>query len=577
MGLTDIKFEVMRLGSYEIKYVEGKHNEQVPEVNGYLVNSKYNPQREAESFVEREIDKQHLNVIIGYGKGYISSELVKKEFPENKVLFIEPVKEFEAYNDEEFDVIYDSNIEEISLAINKKLAFYSRKIKVICAPNYAKIFPDLYLKVLQKVKELQNLNIVYNNTIQKLSLIWQENAVYNVKNIYKAHNLDELEKYYNCPVIVASGGPSLVKQIPLLKQIRNKVVLIAAGSTINALLMHDVEPDYVISIDGSEDNYTRHFQSLKLNNTALLFSSTSRYKIQNEYTNNQFAFLDTREDKLYEYFIKKYDITLPRVIGGGSVANFSLSIARYISTGPICLIGQDLAYTDGKTHAEGNKNSAAANEEYLKKIDAFEVEGYFGENVITDYSFYSMKESFEEIMESIEGKDSIFNCTEGGVKIKGMNQLAFNEFTEAYIVANEDVYIYKPIRNEKDLKKVKLVLKKEIEVYKELIAELKTGFNALKRNSLTTEFEQSVLNTLDKVDVKAKKLLKKVIMERIIDPITIDVMTRYGAPNIETPEERYIRVYKQNEELYQRLIDASIKTLEFTKQAINNLDAVEAI
>lgn len=560
------------MGALKINYLETKDKNITIEVNGYLLHSKYNPVKEAEKFVEKELNQQLVNIIFGFGKGYLSDAIQKLDVSKEKILFIEPIQEFEVFNQEQFEVLYGFDIEKIQLTIESKLKFFSRKIKVICAPNYDKLFSNQYLDLLQKVKEIQNLNIVYNNTVQGLSDVWQENTIHNNLYINKAYSLNKLKKYYDCPIVIASGGPSLIQQLPLLQKVRDNVILIAAGSTINTLLKYQIEPDYVISIDGSEANYTNHFKHLDLERTQLFFSSTSHYKIQKHYKNVQFAFLDTREEKLHKYLSEIYDLELPQILGGGSVANFSLSIGRFLTTGPIALIGQDLAYTNGQTHAEGNKNFKQANADFLKRQDAFEIEGYYEDKVLTDFSLFSMKESFEEIMQQIEGKETIFNCTEGGLKIKLMNQISFSKFCEKYVDSNEKVIMYKNKTFNPDYAKVAVNFRREMGVYKSIIVEIKLALQALKRNTLKTEFSPSILKTLDSVDEKIAKLMKKAVMERINDPITIDVMTKYEAPISETDEERYIRVYNQNLELYERLLAAAEQTIQYTKDVLTEIE-----
>lgn len=562
----------MGMDALNIRYIETKDNKETVEVNGYLLHSKYYPSKEAEAFVKKEIDKQQVNVIFGLGKGYISDAIEKLNIPSEKLFFIEPIEDFNGTYEGPYEVLYGFDLQKVQLILEKKLSFFSRKVKVICAPNYDKVFPMKYIDLLKKIKEIQNLNIVYNNTVQEFSDIWQENSIHNILYMKRAFSLNILKKYYQNPIVVASGGPSLIKQLPTLKKVRNHIILIAAGSTINTLLAHQIEPDYVISIDGSEINYSQHFKHLNLNKTQLFFSSTSQYKIQKHFSNTQFAFLDTRENKLQQYLVEYYSLHLPQILGGGSVANFSLSIARFLTTGPIALIGQDLAYTDGQTHAQGNKNFQKADQNFLLKQGAFEVDGYYGDPVMTDYGLFSMKESFEEIMEQIEGKSSIFNCTEGGIKIKSMNQLSFSEFCEGFIDMNKEVERFNNTRPKENYSEITTNLRREISIYKSIIAEIKSALQALKRNKLKTEFTPEILKVLDLVDVKVSKLMKKAVMERINDPITIDVMTKYVAPNEETAEERYTRVFNQNLELYERLLAATEQTIKYTKDVIREVE-----
>ena len=574
---ADIQIEVIDIYMelLNIKSITAKDGNETFEVNGYLLHSKYNPNREAESLIKKEINKNYVNVILGFGGGYLANALVKEEISNDKILFIEPITTFERFNTKQYDIVFGDNLDTIQEAIEGKLRFFSRKINVICAPNYDKIFPSLYVNVLKKVKDLQNLNIVYNNTVRDLSVTWQENSIRNMLPTYTNGSLNVLEKYYNCPVIVASGGPSLTKQLNLLKDIRKNVILIAAGSTVNTLITHNIEPDYIITIDGSEINYDSHFKDLKVKSAELMYASTSHYKIQQNFKNRQYAFLDTRENKYKEHVNNTLGIDLPNILGGGSVANFALSIARYLSTGPIALIGQDLAYTEGKTHAEGNKNLKAADTTFLTFQGAFEIEGYYGDKVMTDYSLFSMKESFEEIMKQIEDPNTIFNCTEGGLKIMNIQQKSFEHFCHQFVNRNSEVKLYNVNENKKDLAKYISTAREEIRTYKNIILELKLAQQALEKNTLTTEFAPSILKTLDDVDIKVAKLMKKVVMERINDPITLDVMTNYEAQGEETPEQKYQRVYEQNKELYDRLSKATEQSIQYTLDAIREAEELK--
>ncbi|UZN00109.1 hypothetical protein OL548_09750 [Lysinibacillus sp. MHQ-1] len=88
---------------------------------------------------------------------------------------------------------------------------------------------------------------------------------------------------------------------------------------------------------------------------------------------------------------------LPMLSTGGTVAITALEIASKISTGPIAIIGQDLAYTNNKSHAENNNHYSELTDEFFKKDMAFEVEGYYGEPVKTNHQFNSMRKKYREI------------------------------------------------------------------------------------------------------------------------------------------------------------------------------------
>ncbi|PKC53046.1 hypothetical protein RhiirA1_404558 [Rhizophagus irregularis] len=239
----------------------------------------------------------------------------------------------------------------------------------------------------------------------------------NLINLKKDANIKTLRQVYDCPVVIASGGPSLNKQLDLLKSVRDNIILIAAGSTINSLIAEGIEPDYVVSIDGGIPNY-KHFQNLKLENAQLIYTMQSHPGVRDAFLNDCFVTGINGFDAVTEYMEKQLGIDLPVFISGGTVAHLAFNMALYISSGPVALIGQDLAYTDNLTHAAHNINARPIDDKFIKEKEAFQTEGYYGELVWTTKPFYSMKLEFEELVKLGNPDVPFFNCTEGGIKLE---------------------------------------------------------------------------------------------------------------------------------------------------------------
>lgn len=555
-----------------IKYLPTKNGEETIELNGLLLHSKYNPIKEAQRIVEKEYEENYVHVLFGYGAGHIASALGEKLNGTEKIIIVEPFLKELNINDEY--VIGMDDYKKIKELISAKLENYSREIKVICSPNYEKLATLEYKNLLQLVKDLQRENQVDENTIRFGSESWQENYIKNLVYAFEDMSLKELEKKYDCPVVIASGGPSLTKQMPYLKKIRNNIVLIAAGSTINSLLKNEIEPDYVVTIDGGIANYN-HFKGLKLEKTVLLYGMSSHYQIQQEYDGQRYALLTTNDFRVGEHMKEKYKIDLPYMAGGGSVAHFAFTIAMFITSGPIALIGQDLAFTNNETHAGNNKHHKVIDRDYLQSRDAFEVEGYLGDKVMTDYVFYSMKQAFEHLHEACYHESPIYNCTEGGIKLQGFKQISFNEFIHNYVKN----IIIEPI-NEKNKKKAQFTLlieqlNQEIIVYNKIEKNLQDALSLLKINKQLGYFKQSVLKKLDKIDRKTKEYFEMIMMDRIVEPLTVDVLRNYKAKSKETSKESFERVYNQNLELYMRLLEVTKKSKKFTMATIETTKLYE--
>lgn len=570
---ADINLEVEILAKHIIEFLSTKNNLKTVSVNGLLLHSKYDPIKEANRIVEKEFEPNFAYVLFGFGLGYIKNALIEKIGDPSKIVIIDPI--FSLLNNDilSHQVIERVNEKEIETYIADRLPHLSKKIKVVCSPNYEKIFPNEYKMVLQIIKNVQMLNLVNENTVRYFADSWQENAIHNLVNVYTGISLEVLNKYYTCPVVVAAGGPSLTKQLPLLKEIEKNVILIAAGSTVNSLLKNEIEPDYIVTVDGSLANYN-HFKDIGKIKSKLLFAITSNYKIQYEFKNEKYAFVDANNVEYREQIKKLFDVNLPLIYGGGSVANFCYSIANYITTGPIAMIGQDLAYTHNKSHDESNKHFIEIDDNVKKERRTFELEGYYGDKVLTDYSFLSMKKGFEILHYHNTNDNEIYNCTEGGVKIEGIEQLPFRAFVEGFVDRSNIINMEMEIKRRKaDYNTFYGIMNRKIRKYDDVIKEIKNAIILLKTNSSMIYFDKKVLRGLEKVDAKLKKAFIELSIEYITGPISIDVLRNYEQIPNEKPVESYKRVFNQNLELYTRLLEVIEKskcyTLEATKESEN--------
>ena len=562
----------MILEDYKVETISTSSGLDTLKVNGYLLHSKFDPLKESEKIIEKNYKPGYVHVIFGYGLGYIVQSFLEKMEGDDKLVIIEPLFDVELEHDNVIVLSNIQNIEDLKQPLYSAISIVD-KFHIICSPNYDKVFPQFYKDFLKLLKDNLTVAKVNENTIMYYGEQWQKNYIMNLEYAVQDSSILKLKDKFSCPVIVASGGPSLSKQLATLKTYRKNIVLIAAGSTINSLISEGIEPDYVISIDGAAINY-EHYKKITFKNTSFVYTMSSFPKIRECFDTECFFALSPTDRTLQEHLSKITNQESIILAGGGSCAHYALTLALYLTSGPITLIGQDLAYTNNKSHADNNVRVQEINREEMLNTGGILVDGYNGGKVLTDYPFLGMKETFERIISVSEDKDRVFNSTEGGAKIKGFSQLPFKEFCEKY--CNEVIVSTStPIKKENNEEKI-LILKEqiqdEIEAYKTLKKLLEANEKLILKNTSKIAFSKSILKKLDENDNEFEDLAKKTALTLSLDPIKISVLKNFKPEANESAEDSYKRVKLQSLTLYREMNKAVDNIIDYANILLEKIN-----
>lgn len=492
--------EHSRSGKKTLKYYD--QNRQV-----YL-HSKYDPVVEASRWVELNHKEGKLLVVIGLGLGYHISALLDRLADDEYLLVIEPSEEIYKLAKEHGCL---SNIEQhkqVKIVLNNfyvlecvieelvaKGCFENNQFQIL--PGYNQVFLDEIENLPRLIKECFMSISIRMNTVNIFALSWQQNYLKNLKFALNATPFKKFENKFSLPVVIVAGGPSLAQDIELLKTVKNKVLIMCAGSAITSLEKYNITPHVIVSVDGGIPNYN-HFKTIKNKDVPLFFSPTINHQILEEYPGEKVLFL-MQMGEIDHWYLDALGFDPGFVEQGPSVANISLDIATKISSGPICLIGQDLGYTGGFSHAEGNGHRMNIEDMRLKGRALVETPSNDGSKIFTDYVYLSMKRWFEIYLSSFN-KTNIYNATLKGAEIKGTKVIAFESFVQEFCNGNVDI--------ESTIK---------------TILDDKTCFECNEINQLIVE-SVDVLKRLERISLKGKEkseqLLKKV--KNNVDPIKID-------------------------------------------------------
>lgn len=244
--------------------------------------------------------------------------------------------------------------------------------------------------------------------------VYYINTMSNISHLYKSKNLADLwEKIpKTIPAVIVAAGPSLDKNIEEIKKAKGKCLLIAADSALRPLLKHNIIPDIFVSIDGGK--MQAHFSDERVKKIPLVCNLQSQKVLLQQHEAPEFF---TRGVDVYvQKYMEDRGIVIPGLNTGGSVANDCFELARVLGLKTIILVGQDLAYTDNKTHSSESLRGGWNTD--IASMYTFELEGMDGNPVLSSYEFQIYLHWFEERIKKFP-ELKVIDATEGGAKIHG--------------------------------------------------------------------------------------------------------------------------------------------------------------
>ena len=379
----------------------------------------------------------------------------------------------------------------------------------INTPYYEKIYKKEIFKTNELfIRAIKQAIINFGNDTTD-TLIGIEHSIKNFPEMLKRPYFKSLINKKNSDLaIIVSTGPSLTKQLPLLKEIQDYVTIISVDASMPILEKWGIVPDFVTSLE-------------RVKETATLFKKTSKEfqekfitlhaSLQHEEVlkNSYGKKLLVMRGFLYNRFFRLHKYGYLGV--GMSAANMAYELAYYLGFKDIVLIGQDLAYGEnGKSHADGHPYM-----EQYKETDLY-VPAYGGEGVVRTSKVWNMFRNFFEKDIALTKKRGIttYNATEGGAKIEGAIEIPFKEVIDKLVKKEKKgkIRLKSPTHKTylKNLQKAYKKILKMIEIGEKTQKEVEKVFIKVAKE-FDNLVELNKKNELERIDFKYLKKLSKEI------------------------------------------------------------------
>ncbi|EAK1278354.1 motility associated factor glycosyltransferase family protein [Campylobacter coli] len=411
---------------------------------GYNENLLYqDPIKELQTMLNTYNDKYLLYPVLyfyGFGNGILFKALLQNKNHQHIVVFEKDIEiiwimfhilDFSHELQSARLMVLNTNKLEIQdyneLCSSKPFFQFSRIYFLELMSHYYERFHEDILGLNKKLAE-NFKNIILRNGNDPLDALQGiEQFVYNLPQMITHPSYKELlskRKGISDTAIIVSTGPSLTKQLPLLKKYANKATIFCADSSYPILAKHGIKPDYVCMLERTEitaEFFNHDFGEFDKDIVFICAGVVHPKAI--EYLKGRNLVI-TQKVLAFPYYINLKDFSYAAV--GLSVAHTLSYLATYLSHKNIIFIGQDLAYAEnGNSHPDDYQNSANYESQMYEHI----LTKAYGEKeeVKTHAIWILFKNYFENeiIPNTIKMGITTYNCTEGGARIEGTIEKPF--------------------------------------------------------------------------------------------------------------------------------------------------------
>ena len=282
-------------------------------------------------------------ILIEPGLGYLVHAL-REKFKHSKIITLHIDKNFPQAGDA---VLYCTDPVSAQDFLEKEVPeIDASRILIIEWRPSLNFYREAYVKLLSQVVEFIKRMDAGKRTVSAFGKRWVRNFFRNIGNVRETLLYNTMD----IPVIITGSGPSLEEAIPVIKDIREKSLVIAASSSVMALSHGGIRADIVIAADGGAWALRHIYPYFRNTSAAIAFAANLCAALPSQC--GGVPWLIINDGSLWQSVIL-HELSLPSVIipQRGTVTAAAVELALILSGGNIYLAGMDLCVRDIRTHA----------------------------------------------------------------------------------------------------------------------------------------------------------------------------------------------------------------------------------
>jgi|CXWL01.1.fsa_nt_gi Tfp pilus assembly protein PilF len=290
--------------------------------------------------------------------------------------------------------------------------------------------PAGYKKAHERIGERLKVIQVNKNTRMGLGHLMLKNSLENMHQIMRLPGVNRLKDLFKGkPAIIVSAGPSLQKNLALLKEAQGRAVIIACDTVLRLLVPNGIVPDFTVTADPQEMSY-RKFRDIPMDPQSAIVCHPINYPdMIRTFAGRKFAIGSNMS--IYRWLSSCCPEKGQLDAGTQSVAHMAFNLAVLLGADPIIFVGQDLCFYDNRKYAGHLSKGSPWERRVLKgKKKTVPAEDIFKAPVETETLFQSFKVLMEDLIK--RSRAQCINATEGGIGLKGTTVMTLRDAIDRY-------------------------------------------------------------------------------------------------------------------------------------------------
>lgn len=385
--------------------------------------------------VKSSINNCKIVFVYGFGRGFSIADLIE-QYPDCWFFVYEPDENlfFETLSEYDISFILDHpnfywlsvGESQLNMLFHMVCSYMQDEMVFVALRHYLENDMDILRGIKQKFMEYRDTFYSNKHTEHRFREEWTRNYLYHVIDVLNTPSIEQLfYSFEGSTAVIVSSGPSLQEDIEYLRKIQQHALIIAAGSSIQALIKHGIRPHLTVIMDGHPIN-KQIFSTPESLEAPLLFTSSSYYEISDlKHTKKIHSIM--KSDAISQYLLE-YSREQLFVSPTATVAGTAIQAAVCLGAKRIILAGQDLSFPDQKFYTDGIEHFSSDSTDEKVQIAHKKVLNVKGTYNSTDDSFLLMKDGIENLITGLPRVEFI-NTTRNGAVIEGA---AFKPIDELY-------------------------------------------------------------------------------------------------------------------------------------------------